>query len=213
MIEVRFLRPPHIFWMDDIFSHPIYTEAEMAGKKSDCSMACRWLLERLGPLRVIEIGTSYGYQLPSFVPISEETVCIDPMYDWVPDVRVADGFDPERTDQKKLSTWEENVSPFREKVRLVLGNSHMVHEQLSVGPMDVLIVDGCHSPSDQVADDYLNYRKFMRPEHIVIWDDMDIPDVRDAVKIVKDRLDSESIGYECLDFYYALIMRVRTPPK
>lgn len=190
----------------------IYTDAEMAGSHSGCSMACRWLLERIGPCKVIEIGTSYGRQLPTFKDLASEVVCVDPMYDWVPNVTSDAKFDPGRVDQKKIDSWNSYASG---SAKLVIGSSYQVHEEpwasTTFGDTKILIIDGCHQPADDVMKDYLNFRKFLEPEHYVIWDDMDIEDVQQAVKSIREKLSNEGVSFEEKPFHHALIMKVNAP--
>lgn len=175
-----------------------YTGSILSEAPSNCAQLCDWLLETIGPRKVIEIGTSYGSQLRFFAPKSERTVCVDPMYNWVPDVKDDADADPALIDQEKVNTWKKNTSEFADKVNLVIANSYFVcnkpeYDQLFYGA-DILIVDGCHHPSDLVLKDYTNFRKFLKDEHFVIFDDVNENDV--AVARNKAIEEMAALGYE-----------------
>lgn len=167
-----------------------YTGSIFSEAPSNCAQLCDWLLDVLGPRKVIEIGTSYGPQLKFFAPKSTITVCVDPMYNWVPDVKDDADADPNLIDQNKVFTWKENTKDFADKVELVIANSYFVHQKPEYEERfkdtDILIVDGCHHPSDLVLKDYTNFRRFLKDEHFVIFDDVHEGDVAkardDAVK-------------------------------
>lgn len=151
---------------------------------SNCSAVAGWLLRRLGPLKVIEIGTSYGNQLPTILPYCSSFVAVDPMYEWVPNVQPVEGWEPHRVNQDKIDKWWKNAEPWKDKVNLVIDSSYRAHadpknQQLFTGAQ-ILIVDGCHHPVDSVMMDYENFKRFMTSPHYVIWDDMDLQDVRKA---------------------------------
>lgn len=151
---------------------------------SNCSVVTGWLLRRLGHLKVIEIGTSYGNQLPKFLPYCSQLIAVDPMYNWVPNVQPVEGFEPERVDQAKIDSWRKNAEPWKEKAELIIGSSYLVHKdpeaRVKLAGANILIIDGCHHPADSVAMDYENFRQFMAGPHYVIWDDMNLSDVRAA---------------------------------
>lgn len=184
---------------------------------SDCSGAARWLLKTFGPLKVLEIGTSYGRQLPTFVGLASKTVCVDPMYDWVPDVSEADGFVEGKVDEAKLLSWKSfrDQSPGAD-VELVIGNSYLVHDDSRYTELfsntDILIIDGCHHPREAVLKDFLNFRKHLSREYFIIWDDHAImKDVSDAAVDVRMILAGEE-GIEVREVMYngCLIQHVFT---
>jgi hypothetical protein len=201
--------------MENVIGKIAEQEIDLKEARSSCSRICQKLLELTGPLKVIEIGTSYGFQLRDFVPLSSETVCVDPMYDWVPDVLEKDGFQPERVDQKKLETWKKNVDSFGGNAVLIVGNSYSVHSDPAYMHMfygsSVLIVDGNHSNPELVAKDYLNYRKFMTKEHYVIWDDLNMGDVRQAWQNVSRALKEEGCLVEEKEIHETALVWVSMP--
>jgi len=153
---------------------------------SDCSIACAWLLDKVGPRKVIEIGTSYGKQLMTFVPKSSITYCIDPMYNWVPDISDAMVFDPKLVDQEKVGTWRKHAEPAKDKVELIFANSfHVVSEGVyneKLKGAEILIIDGCHHPADLVYKDYENFMPLLASTHYVLWDDANLGDVGVAIQ-------------------------------
>jgi len=140
------------------------------------------------PPRVLEIGTGYGSHLPFFAPKCERVVCIDPMYDWVPDIRPDVKFDPALTDQKKLDEWAGHVEPFKDKGELVIGVSHEVSYSSLGGPFDIVIIDGCHHPWKAVMDDYLRLRHVMTTPHYAVFDDTQTEDPKVAFRNLKVEL-------------------------
>jgi cephalosporin hydroxylase len=181
---------------------------------SGCSTIARWLLKNLGPMKVIEIGGSYGAQLGMYAPFASMTVCIDTMYDWVPDVPERDGFDRSRIDQKKLESWNKHADACGTDVRLVINSSYMAHNdpenEKLFSETQVLIIDGNHHGAE-VVKDYTNYRKFMTNDHYVIWDDVNIDDVNGAATSAKNMLESEGYAVHERDFKNARLFFVSCP--
>lgn len=162
-------------------------------KVSGCSHVCGELLRILGPLSVIEIGTSYGRQLSSYSGCLSLT-CIDPMYGWVPDVSAEEGYDSRRTDQNKLDEWNRNMSAASLEGRCTLITDNSFQAYLDdrnfhlLENRQVLVIDGCHHPDSLVEKDYDNYGDFLTDPHYVIWDDIGMDDVGRASRNVSDRL-------------------------
>lgn len=167
-------------------------------RQSSCSAVAGWLLRRLGPLKVVEIGTSYGKQLKTFLPYISSAVCVDPMYEWVPNVQDVEGFEPERVCQAKVDEWRRNAEPWKDRVELVIANSFRVHRDPEVrsklAGAQVLIIDGCHHPVDSVKADYENFSQFMTSPHYIIWDDINLDDVRKAAEHFSDKPWVDVIG-------------------
>lgn len=153
------------------------------------------------PLRVIEIGTSYGNQLPLLEGCVNllEMVSIDPMYDWVPDLKPGDSFDPKKVDQRKLDTWHENKGKL--PVQLIISKSHdaALENKLPHSQFDVLLIDGCHHPAQAVADDYWDFISYLMPEHVVIFDDIDHGDPDVASRSVINDLQAMKIDVKSED--------------
>jgi predicted O-methyltransferase YrrM len=172
---------------------------------SSCSSAVSELLRICGPLRIIEIGTSYGYQLGRYSG-ADRLVCIDTMYDWVPDVRDDEGFDPSRVDQRKLDTWRQNLDEagLSDRTELVIANSYEAFDDQGVTKMlegsDVLVIDGCHAPMELVLKDYQNYKKFMNNPHYVVWDDVNKGPVREAADSAERELREQGADVELRDY-------------
>lgn len=165
---------------------------EMKGGRrsvSHCLSTAAELLELLGPLKVIEIGTAYGVELHHMAPLSKMTVCVDAMYDWVPDVNEDCLHDPSLIDQVKVNSWMSNTESFRDKVTLVIGSSFQAHAEEKnekiFADTDILIIDGCHSPAEQVLKDYTNFERFMKDEHYVVWDDTHMGAVASAIVMAR----------------------------
>jgi len=157
---------------------------------------CRYICENIDiPPQVLEIGTGYGSHLPFFAPLCERVVCIDPMYDWVPDIRPDVKFDPTLTDQAKLDEWEQHAAPFRDKVELIIGVSHEVEYHFLNGPFDIVIIDGCHHPWQAVAEDYLRLRHIMATPHYAIFDDTQSEDPKVAVRELEKQLTNEKAKF------------------
>lgn len=142
----------------------------------------RALIDAIGrSVRVVEIGTSYGDNLPSNMSsafISHFTA-IDPMYDWVPDLPPTEKFDSSLVDAEKLRRWHENAKKLYSStiVNLIIGSSYYVClDATRYGSMleltDVLIVDGCHHPTEAVESDYRNMEWALADEHFVLFDDL-----------------------------------------
>lgn len=174
--------------MEDVLSGLDASKVERWRSVSDCSEACRWLLGKIGPRKVIEVGTAYGHQLGAFVPLSSKTVCVDPMYEWVPDVQDYVEFDEKLVHAPKLAEWRRNAAPHGDRVELIVGSSFAVagdaRHAAALADADVLIVDGCHHPWEMPLRDYRNFKRHMRGEHFVIWDDLQMEDVARATRDV-----------------------------
>ena len=153
--------------------------------------------------KVIEIGTGYGDQLPHFGAGCSKLICVDAMYNWVPDLTLAEGHDTNKFDQKKFDNWTSHVEPFKDTAQLVIGNSFLVHSEEQYQELfkdtNVLIVDGCHHPAQAVADDYLNFRKFLTNPHYVLFDDMGFSDCRQGSDMCKKILASEGYSVSSVD--------------
>jgi hypothetical protein len=142
------------------------------------------------PLRVIEIGTAYGehlYQLRGCVNL-EELVSIDPMYDWVPDLRPEDSFDQTLVDNAKVSSWHRNAEGM--PASLIVGKSHdvAVGNRLPHSDFDVLLIDGCHHPPSAVEADYWDFASYLRQDHVVIFDDVNGSDPGIASDTIESQL-------------------------
>jgi hypothetical protein len=150
----------------------------------------RELLEESShPLRVIEIGTAYGEQLQQLRGCEnlKELVSIDPMYDWVPDVKPEDQFDRDRVDAKKVSDWWKNSEGLQ--AWLLISKSHDAPSSgRLVGKFDVLVIDGCHHPADAVEADYWDFVPYLAHDHVAIFDDINHIDPEIASKNVVDKL-------------------------
>ena len=141
-------------------------------------------------MNVIEIGTGYGEQLLYFVPLCSHVVCIDPMYDWVPDIVEDQGFDENRVCEKKLASWNTACKDFIDKITLIVGNSFLnevINDERHT-KYDLIIIDGCHHPVDAVCKDYWNYQKYMNYPHYVLFDDINQADPGAAFGKVQDEL-------------------------
>lgn len=184
------------------------------GSVSSCSRAARVLLSMLGPRKVLEIGTSYGRQLGSYSAASS-LICVDPMYDWVPDVREEEGFDPSKVDQEKVETWWANAhsAGVIDRAELVVESSYRVHSDPRYSDLfhdtELLIIDGCHHPAELVFKDFSNFRRFLTDPCYVVWDDYDMPDVRQAVDLARSSLTDRRVS--CREFHGCLIMFVSPP--
>jgi hypothetical protein len=187
--------------------------SDPGGGASSCSEAVRCLMKILGPLRIVEIGTSYGTQLAAY-SAAERLVAVDPMYDWVPDVSEDEGFDPAATDERKVASWRSNLSDagLGERGELVLGNSYLVHADpehaAKFAGSQVLVVDGCHHPGELVLRDYTNFRRFLTPSHYVVWDDSSYDDVKWAVARSRSLLESEGLRVDQVSFRDSIVMFV-----
>lgn len=159
--------------------------------ESNVTKALRAILDASDrPLRVIEIGTSYGLQFRHLDGCDNlaEMVSIDPMYDWVPDLRPDDAFDESKVDCKKLYSWREHTAGM--PVSLVVSKSADAAKSgagLS-GKFDVLLIDGCHHPADAVEADYWDFVPFLSDSHVVLFDDIDHGDPQIAADRVEQRL-------------------------
>lgn len=182
---------------------------------SSCSRAARELLKLLGPLTIIEIGTSYGRQLPEYSG-SVRLTCIDPMYDWVPDVTEEQGFDPGLTDEAKYQEWRRNLDASGcRPVTLIFGNSYQVHADerwhKELDGTQLLIIDGCHHPAELVLKDYTNYRKFLTLPHYVVWDDIGEGDVKQACHLAENEIRGLGLDMRHRDFNNCRIFYVFKP--
>jgi hypothetical protein len=125
-------------------------------------------------LKAIEIGTGYGYQLTAYGALGR-VLCVDPMYDWVPDVGHDERYDASKTDERKLADWLQNASTHKNAI-LFVGTSQEVRldptfREMAAGA-DVIIIDGCHHPWRAVAEDYWWHEELMADEHYVVFDDV-----------------------------------------
>jgi hypothetical protein len=143
--------------------------------------ACGHLAAHVGRIvpgrRLLEIGTGYGLQIPHVMGHFDHTLCIDVMYDWVPDILPDSPFDPSLVDQKKMDSWRNACRGLEDRVTLVLGNTYHVcrdtPELISEhGPYDVMIVDGCHHPASAVELDFWNHVPFMADSFFAVFDDV-----------------------------------------
>lgn len=189
------------------------TRQHLEGVHSRCSALTRWILNETGPLKVVEIGTSYGRQLQTFAGQCSKLICIDAMYDWVPDVMEHEGHEKERVDEKKLAEWKKNAASFN--AELIIGNSfHVANDEAYAEKLrdtNLLIVDGCHHPGELVAKDYENFLKYMSDPHYVVWDDLYMGDVLKGIVIAKELLRSRGYEYHELTVDGALAMYVKGP--
>lgn len=179
------------------------------------------------PLKVIEIGASYGgqYQLLKGCKNLKSLVSIDPMYDWVPDVRPEEPFDAKRVDQAKLDSWERHVTAADINAHLLISKSHDAAADVSEdGPLaytgmiffedaDILIVDGCHHPVQPVKDDYYDFEPFMADEHIVIFDDIDHGDPQVAASEVEKELREAGNQVDRVEHYGGKVWALRVRRK
>lgn len=142
---------------------------------------------------MIEIGTAYGLQLKYYAGFCKRVISVDCMYNWVPDIDQDSKFDESLVDSDKVSSWKSEVNDngLDEICELVVGSSYEVcedNETITNSDFDVLIVDGCHHPAQAVAADYRNFRKFMKSEHIVVFDDMQISDCKAGAETIVQEL-------------------------
>lgn len=144
------------------------------------------------PPMVIEIGTGYGDQLQYFAPLCQRVFSIDVMYDWVPDIKPSESFDPTRVDAVKMSTWHSASAAFSSKVVLITGSSYEVcSDPAQIGQFsgsNIIIVDGCHHPSEAVQLDYWNFFDYLAVEHYAVFDDMQENDCSSACNAVVEKL-------------------------
>jgi len=166
------------------------------GDTSSCARAVEWVLSKTGPLKITEIGTGYGTHLHILTSLASSLICVDAMYDWVPDVKPDEIHAEARIDSKKLESWNMHAELARKtgaKVELIIGNSFdpIVHENPVFLETELLIIDGCHHPADAVFQDYLNFRKHMTTSHYLVWDDVQESDPMTAVQKCKEMLKNE----------------------
>lgn len=155
---------------------------------------------------VIEIGTAFGDDLGDlFHPNLSKLVSIDPMYDWVPDVKPEESFNPELVDVGKVDKWRVNAKRHLADIELhlLIGKSRDVASnddnfELLYG-CDILIIDGCHHPFQAVEDDYWLFKKFMAPLHVVLFDDINHGDPGVAFENVCAALEASGELQEKLD--------------
>jgi hypothetical protein len=162
------------------------------------------------PLSVIEIGTAYGdhlYQLRGCGNL-KEMVSIDPMYDWVPDLRPDDQFVLERVDAVKVERWNENRGDL--PASLLISKSCEAAGRLPHSNFDVLVIDGCHHPASAVESDYWDFVPYLVPDHIAIFDDINHSDPCIAADAVEKRLlaDGHSVTRE-EDVYRGMVRVLR----
>jgi hypothetical protein len=142
------------------------------------------------PLSVIEIGTAYGehlYQLRGCENL-EQMVSIDPMYDWVPDLKPDDKFDPSSVNQAKVDGWKRLCGELPISLIIAKSEDAANGEMLTRSDFDVLLIDGCHHPAKAVEDDYWNFTRYLKQSHIVIFDDINHGDPRIAADAVEEKL-------------------------
>lgn len=179
--------------LDLVFS----SDVRPTGHWSAPAMIVRHLGTIVPDLKLLELGTGYGSQMPFVLPTIASVTSIDAMYDWVPDLKEDDKFETRLIDQKKIDTWQANVAPWKEKTVLLIGSTHEIHSTMEktlfgLGPFDILIVDACHHPVSAVEADFWNYRKFMAPECFIIFDDMQSDDPRTARDNVALKLSTDN---------------------
>jgi len=155
------------------------------------------LLTKLGKLKVIEIGTAYGNHLKTYGHLASRIVCIDPMYDWVPDITENDGFDSQKVDQRKIAVWHQNALECGNHIELITGNSYISHESNVLNEsFEILLIDGCHHPASEVVKDYKLYLKHLTNPHYVVWDDLRESDIKEAVRLQKIFLEEQGLKVE-----------------
>lgn len=178
----------------------------------------RGILDRSDrPLKVIEIGTAYGNHLPQLRGCKNltEMVSIDPMYDWVPDLKPDETFDPSLVNDVKVQSWEENAVGL--PIRLVTMKSHdaAVGIEIISGLYDVLLIDGCHHPIAAVEADYWDFLPHLTAEHTVIFDDINHGDPGIASERVESDLTERgfSVSREDVEGGRIRILRVSPPAE
>lgn len=163
---------------------------------SCCSMVARYVGMAVPGLKLLELGTGYGSQIPYIAPHYDVIVSIDAMYDWVPDIMPDQPFDHSLVDNAKVAAWTDASAPWKSSTHLFLGNTFDVHKEkeaelLKFCPFDVLVVDACHHPAASVEADFWNHIKFMDQEFVVVFDDVHETDPMIACRNVLARLESE----------------------
>lgn len=168
-------------------------------------MASKIIEESAKKINVVEIGTGYGTDLIEIYSKNlQKLSCIDPMYDWVPDVKPDEKFDQAKVDSKKVESWNKNSKELIKKgvkCNLIIGKSADIAvdeaKSKTLFNTNLLIIDGCHHPISAVEDDYWLYRKFMSKEHVVLFDDINHGDPGIAFENVKNKLEAsgELVSY------------------
>ena len=154
-----------------------------------CSAVATLILKEVGPKKIIEIGTGYGEHFNLLLPHVSSYVGVDAMYELVPDVYDVDGHDATKVNKKKLESFWKNAETFKDKVRLVVGNSfYVAHDpryKKIFSDAELIIIDGCHHPAELVSMDYENFKKYLTTPHFIVWDDFLLsdlaPDIRRAI--------------------------------
>ena len=154
---------------------------------------------------VIELGTAYGEHLEMLehCDLIQRWTSVDVMYDWVPDVRPDEPFDPAKVDLRKVLRWLECSRAMRFEHHLLVGRTHDVacdvNSPVLLGS-DILIVDACHHPVEAVTADYWDYRGFLTDEHFAVFDDINVHAPRVAVEQVEGQLRDRGYTVDRRDF-------------
>lgn len=166
---------------------------------------------------VIELGTAYGSHLSM---LSQADYCIDRwtsvdvMYDWVPDVRPDEAFDPTRVDLGKVLAWLQNSRVIRFEHHLLVGRTHDMASDENAPILlgsNILIVDACHHPPPAVVADYWDYHGFLTPEHFAVFDDIDHGDPKVAMGEVEGQLRDLGYTVERRDLVTVGVLHVVSP--
>lgn len=163
------------------------------------------------PLRVIEIGTAYGDHLHHLQGCGnlKELVSIDPMYDWVPDLRPEDKFDRGMVSTAKVDSWWKNSEGLQAWL-LICKSCDGPSSGRLVGTFDVLVIDGCHHPAAAVEADYWDYVHLLSPDHTVIFDDINHGDPGIAANAIEAKL--QNVSREEFEGGKIRVLRV-SPPR
>jgi len=166
------------------------------------AMALHGLVDLVDDLKVIELGTGYGAQLPFFAGKCKHVVTIDAGYDWVPDLKPEESHDEKKLDQRKLDFINSSIDEAnaKDKVQLIIGSTYVVHENLDLSEYDVLVIDACHHPGTAVKKDYDCYKRFLAKEHILIFDDINQHDPRAGMNFTVEELKKNNIDFELKEF-------------
>ena len=165
---------------------------------------------------VIELGTAYGEHLSmlEYCDFIRRWTSVDVMYDWVPDVRPDEPFDPSRVDLKKVLRWLECSRSMRFEHHLLVGKTHDMacdtNAPLLLGS-EILIVDGCHNPPEAVTADYWDYQAFLTAEHFAVFDDIGIHGPRMAIDEVEGQLRDRRYTVDRRDFESVGVLHVVSP--
>lgn len=163
--------------------------------------------------RVIEIGTAYGTHLCCLDSEFVECVtCIDPMYNWVPDLNEDCKFDETLIDQEKVSSWQSYADKFINcRPTLLIAKSADAAVDIRcehlLANSNILVIDGCHHPVSAVELDFNLFEKFMCDDYFVIWDDLSHGDPGAAFNNTVEKLGEKLI--EKFQFQDVGIMHVK----